>query len=585
MKSGFIWTLLKTVLGLSLVWSFSMADTSCLGFYKPSKLNESKISREIHFKNLNRSEYDVVIIGGGSAGLGSALDATTRGLKTLLVEADDFASETSSKSTKLLHGGVRYLEQLWTKLLTQREWDQTLYNLIRDALKERKTVIENAPNLAQPLALLTPIYSWAEVPYYWAGLKVYDLFAGKKGKLPNSHFISAEQIKKLYPQINANGLKGGVVYYDGQFNDSRLAIGLAKTAVANGATLLNHARVVGFEKEGEKIVGVQVKDMISGESYTVKSKTVLNATGPFADKLRQMDDPSVPAMISGASGTHLVLDKEFALPEAGILIPKTTDGRVLFVLPWEGKTLIGTTDSKSDVVEKPKTTEDDIAYLIKEVGQYLSQPITRADVKSYWTGIRPLVSDPSASDTAALARDHVINRNPKTGLITLTGGKWTTYRVMGEHAIDQVMTQLGLDPKAVSSKTDHLKLAGSANWSFDNYKTLMNQYKLPSDIAIYLNRIYAGEAKNLLDTYPQGHERMSEGLPFIWSEVYYAVHFESARSITDVLARRVRMATMDKLETKKVLDKVGKILAQELGWSEDQLKENLDKARVEFQIE
>tara|TARA_B110001454_G_C12723340_1_gene436884 strand:- start:97569 stop:99251 length:1683 start_codon:yes stop_codon:yes gene_type:complete len=560
-----------------------MADTSCLDFYHFKKL-QPKISREEHFKNFDQSEYDLVIIGGGSAGLGSALDATTRGLKTLLVEADDFASETSSKSTKLLHGGVRYLEQLWTKLLTQREWDQTLYNLIRDALKERKTVIANAPNLAQPLALLTPIYSWPEVPYYWAGLKVYDLFAGKKGKLPNSHFLSADKIKKLYPQINSKGLRGGVVYYDGQFNDSRLAIGLAKTATAKGAILLNHTRVVGFEKDGEKIVGVQIKDMITGEIHSVRSKIVLNATGPFADKLRQMDDPSVPAMISGASGTHLVLDKQFALPDTGILIPKTSDGRVLFVLPWEGKTLIGTTDSKSEVVEKPKTTEEDITYLIKEVGQYLSQPITRADVKSYWTGIRPLVSDPNASDTAALARDHVINRNSKSGLITLTGGKWTTYRVMGEHAIDQVLVQLGRDPKIEPSKTDQLQLSESVNWSSENYKILMNDYKLPSDIAIYLNRIYAGEAKNLLNTYPLSHQRMADGLPFIWAEIYYAVHVESARSITDVLARRVRMATMDKNETKRVLDRVGKVLARELGWSEEKLIDELKKARAEFQI-
>ncbi len=577
---------LKLVFAVAVFSLFSEAQSICRDFYGAKRSSiEQGIVRESHFKNLKNSEYDVLIIGGGSAGLGSALDASTRGLKTILVEADDFASETSSKSTKLLHGGVRYLEQLWNKLLTQREWDQTLYNLITDALKERKTVIKNSPNLAQPLALLTPIYSWPEVPYYWAGLKIYDLFAGKKGKLPGSHFLSAQKIKQMYPQINTTGLKGGVVYYDGQFNDARLAISLAHTASSQGATLLNHTRVVGFEKENDKIVGAIVKDMLTGLTHTVRAKVVLNATGPFADKLRQLDDPSVPAMISGASGTHLVLDKQFSLPEAGMLIPKTSDGRVLFVLPWEGKTLIGTTDSKTDVVEKPKTTEDDINYLIKEVAQYLSQPISRADVKSYWTGIRPLVSDPNAADTAQLARDHVINRNEKTGLITLSGGKWTTYRVMGEHAIDQVMVQLGRDPKKETSKTENLKLQGTKEWQFENYKTLMEKYKLPEDVAIYLNRIYAGHATKLLDLYPNLHQRMAIDLPFIWAEVYYAVHFEAARSITDVLARRVRVATLDKMATNAILERVSQIMATELSWSEQIRVSNLERARIEFQLE
>lgn len=568
---------------LFLISAFAQANSFCRSFYG-SNSKAQGIIREAHFQQLKNTQFDVLIIGGGSAGLGSALDATTRGLKTLLVEADDFASETSSKSTKLLHGGVRYLEQLWNKLLTQREWDQTLFNLITDALKERKTVIKNAPNLAQPLALLTPIYSWPQVPYYWAGLKVYDLFAGKKGKLPGSHFLSAKKIKALYPQINSSGLKGGVVYYDGQFNDSRLAIGLAQTASANGATLLNHTKVIDFNKENGQIIGAKVQDMITGETHSVRAKVILNATGPFADKLRQLDDPTVPTMISGASGTHLVLNKQFALPDAGILIPKTSDGRVLFILPWEGKTLIGTTDSKTEVIEKPKTTEDDINYLIKEVSQYLSQPIIRADVKSFWTGIRPLVSDPHASDTAQLARDHVIHRNPKTGLITLTGGKWTTYRVMGEHAINQVITQLGGNPKIEKSNTEHLKLEGSENWQFDNYKVLMKKYNLTDEVAIYLNRIYAANAVKLLDTYPAAHAQLSKKLPFIWAEVYYSIHFESARSIPDVLARRVRMATLDKAETNRVLVKVGQILAYELSWSNDVLEKELEKARIEFQL-
>ena len=289
-------------------------------------------------------------------------------------------------------------------------------------------------------------------------------------------------------------------------------------------------------------------------------------------------------MISGASGTHLVLDKNISLPDTGILIPKTSDGRVLFVLPWEGKTLIGTTDSRSEVVEKPKTTEDDIRYLIKEVSQYLSVPISRADVRSFWTGIRPLVSDPSASDTAQLARDHVINRNPISGLITLTGGKWTTYRVMGEHAIDEVVRQLGQDPKTNRAITDSLKLDGSTGWQEDGYVRLASKYNLTEDVAIYLNRIYGSHATFLLDSYPKLHAKISEKLPFIWAEVYYAIHFESARSITDVLGRRVRMATLDKNETQMVLADVGKIMAVELDWTPTKTIQEIEKAKIEFQL-
>ncbi|MBL7546143.1 MAG: FAD-dependent oxidoreductase [Bdellovibrionaceae bacterium] len=561
----------------------SYANPFCIQFYNGLKL-KTGIPREQIISTVSNRQYDVLIIGGGSAGLGSGVDAATRGLKTVILEADDFASETSSKSTKLLHGGVRYLEQLWSKLLSERTWDQTLYNLIRDALHERETVIKNAPNLAHPLPLLTPIYNWPEVPYYWAGLKMYDILAGKKGKLPRSYFVSAKKIRQLYPQINSKNLKGGVVYYDGQFNDSRLAISLAQTATDHGASVLNHMRVIGFEKEKDRIIGVHAQDTLSGEIHTIKAKVILNATGPFADKLRQMDDPSVPTMISGASGTHLIVNKDFSLPSTGILIPKTSDGRVLFILPWEGKTIIGTTDSKADVVEKPTTLEADVDYLVKEVSQYLTTPINRSDVKSFWTGIRPLVSDPNAADTAQLARDHVINKNETSGLITLTGGKWTTYRIMGEHAVDQVMKQLGRDPQLEPSKTTSLVLSGSQNWNRDDYKALADKYRLDDDIALNLHRIYGSRASLLLDTTPSFHQRISKKYPFIWSEVFYAIKFESARSITDVLARRIRLATLDQMETENVLGQVGQILKQELNWSNETLQIELTKARAEFQI-
>ncbi|NUM57951.1 MAG: FAD-dependent oxidoreductase [Bdellovibrionaceae bacterium] len=554
---------------------------SCRHHY--GTFSSSKINREENILFSRENNFDVVIIGGGSAGLGSALDASTRGLRTVVVEANDFAGETSSKSTKLLHGGVRYLEQLWKKLISTGKIDKTLLNLIKDALQERKTIISNAPHLAKPMALMTPIYSTIEIPYYWAGLKMYDLLAGSKGKLPGSHFISAKEIKEKYPHIKTEGLKGGVVYYDGQFNDSRLALGLASTTQSKGGTLLNYTKVVSFQKVNEKITGAVVEDQLTGNRWLIKGKVFVNATGPFADKIRTLDDPEVKPMISGASGTHLVIDKKFSIPEMGILIPKTSDGRVLFILPWEGHTLIGTTDNKAEVVSKPKTSEEDIDYILSEVSKYFATPIIRENVKSYWTGIRPLVSDPEASDTSQLARDHVVNVNKSSGLITITGGKWTTYRVMGEHTINKAVELLNLPKNQYQSQTENLKISGADGYNNNYTQFLVNKFSLDSDIAAHLATTFGSRSEFLLQTYSDKLERIDPHHPFIMAEVHYAITYEAARKITDVISRRLRFSMLDLNASLQSLEKIADVMAKELDWTEQKRLDEIALARQELQ--
>lgn len=566
------------------IYSLSFAKASyCLKNYGVKI--DSKITREENIKNSETEDFDVVIIGGGSAGLGSALDASSRGLKSIVIEANDFAGETSSKSTKLLHGGVRYLEQLWKKLITTGKIDKTLLNLIQDALKERKTVIKNAPHLSRPLALLTPIYSLVEIPYYWAGLKMYDFLAGTKGKLPGSYFISAKEIKEKYPHIKTEGLKGGVVYYDGQFNDSRLAISIAKTTQEQGGSLLNYVKLVSFEKNSSgKIRAALVEDQLTGKQWHIKGKTFLNATGPFADNIRKLDNPHVQPMISGASGTHLVIDKKFTIPEMGILIPKTSDGRVLFILPWEGHTLVGTTDNKSEVISKPLTTEEDIQYVLAEVSKYFSSTLERKDVKSYWTGIRPLVSDPQAADTSQLARDHVVNVNAESGLITITGGKWTTYRVMGEHAINKVVEDLGLNASENKSKTENLKIMGAENYSANYARELQEKYSLPEDIAWHLATSYGTDSEKVIAKEKNFLERIHPHHPFVIAEIYYAIHSESARKITDIMSRRFRFSMLDLQASSESLEKIARIMSEELKWSPQQTQKEIELAKQELQI-
>lgn len=388
------------------------------------------MNRSLYVQQLSAvKEFDICIIGGGATGLGAALDAASRGLKTVLFEQHDFAKGTSSRSTKLVHGGVRYLQQGNIKL-------------VMEALKERGLLLQNAPHLVHNQKFVVPNYKWWEKPFYGIGLKIYDKMAGKLGLGP-SQFLSKEETLALAPTLDPEDLKGGVLYHDGQFDDARLAISIAQTAAAQGAALLNYFLVSGLLKMNNNICGVWVKDQLTGKEYEVRSKVVINATGVFTDAVMKMDDPKHENIINPSQGIHLVVDKDFLPGDTAIMIPRTDDGRVLFAVPWHDKIVLGTTDTPVSSIEaEPIPLKEEIDFILQHIGRYLSKDPQHSDIKSTFAGLRPLVKGKSKK-TAALSRDHLVTVGD-SGLITITGGKWTTYRKMAEDVINIAITTGGL---------------------------------------------------------------------------------------------------------------------------------------------
>lgn len=390
-----------------------------------------------------RSNWDVCIIGGGATGLGAALDASVRGFKTILFEQHDFAKATSSRSTKLVHGGVRYLQQGNIKL-------------VMEALKERGVLMKNAPHLVHNQKFVVPNYKWWEGPFYGIGLKIYDWMAGKLGLGP-SQFLSKDETLALAPTLDPEGLRGSIVYHDGQFDDARLALSIAQTAADHDGVVLNYFAVTNLIKAHKKIAGVRVKDVLTGNEYEVKSKVVINATGIFTDEVLKMDNAHHTRMIAHSQGIHLVVDKEFLPGDTAIMIPKTDDGRVLFAVPWHNKIVLGTTDtpvSKPSLEPVPKA--DEIDFILTHIGRYLSKDPQLSDVRSMFAGLRPLVKG-KTKKTAALSRDHLITVS-ESGLITITGGKWTTYRGMAEDVVDIAVEKNNLQGR--KSSTTDLRLHG-----------------------------------------------------------------------------------------------------------------------------
>ena len=502
--------------------------------------------------------YDLLVIGGGATGCGIALDAATRGLRVALAEKNDLGEGTSSRSTKLVHGGVRYLE------LAVKHLDWTQYHLVRDALHERGLLLLNAPHLCDRLPLVTPLYKWAQVPYIYAGLKIYDVLAGSLG-IGHSRLLGRKEALERFPMLKAEGLKAGVLYYDGQFNDARMVVALALTAREHGAVVANHLEAVGLVKENGRVAGARVRDFFSGEEREVRARAVVNATGPFADRIRRLDDASVEPMLQASSGIHILLDKRFAPPHTGLLIPKTEDGRVLFVLPWEGHALVGTTDEPADITEHPRPREEEIAYLLRHLGRYFDLQVTEDDIKAGWSGLRPLVSDPKAADTAQLARDHVLEASP-SGLLTIAGGKWTTYRKMALDVVDYVVRDRGLD-QAGPCRTERLPVVGAAAYEPDGDKGLAEAYGLDDDVAHHLNRAYGDQAPAVarLATGRLG-ERLHPEHPFLEAEVVYALRNEMAMRIMDILARRIPLAQLDRQAAQEALPRVLDLAAEEMGW-------------------
>ncbi len=495
----------------------------------------------------HKAEWDIIIVGGGATGVGVAIDAASRGYDTLLLEGSDFGKGTSSRSTKLVHGGVRYLEQ-------------GNVSLVMEALKERGMLRQNAPHLVSDLAFIVPNYDWWEAPFYGLGLKVYNLLSGKYGFGP-SKILSREETLRYLPTINQDGLRGGVIYYDGQFDDARLLINMVATAAEQGATLINYARVTGLIKDDEGFVnGVIAQDDEDGEEFTAKAKVVVNATGPFTDGLRKLADPSVKPMISPSQGIHLVFDRSFLPGNAAIMVPHTSDGRVMFAIPWHNHTLVGTTDTAiPEAVLEPSPQENEIEFILKTAAEYLHKAPTRSDVLSVFTGIRPLVKAADSSNTAALSRDHTIQID-NSGLLNITGGKWTTYRHMAEDCVNHAAT-LGKLPDR-DCVTKQLNIHGF--------------YSQPHKFG-HLS-FYGADApliQELMRSEPTLAQPLADGLPYVGAEVVWAARNEMARTVEDVLSRRTRALFLNQKAALEAAPKVAALMAEELDydakWQKDQL--------------
>jgi glycerol-3-phosphate dehydrogenase len=516
------------------------------------------MDREALLSKLAKNSFDILVIGGGATGAGIALDAISRGLSVALVERDDFASGTSSRSTKLIHGGVRYLERAVLDL------DRGQYALVKEALHERSILLRIAPHLTRFLPLLTPLYHRHEVPYYYAGLKMYDWLAGDQ-EAPPSRYVSAKEALEHCPMLKTEGLRGGVVYYDGQFDDARMNLSILLRATELGAVAANHLAVTSFTRQGGKITGVQLRDTLDGGEFSASAKIVINATGPTADAVRHMDDLKLPKLLKASSGVHIVLDRQFSASEMGVLIPKTEDGRLIFLLPWLGHTLVGTTDNPAEVEDNPQASDEDVAYILRQLSNYVATPITEKDILARWCGLRPLVQSTGTTSTAKLSREHAIEVLP-SGLLTIVGGKWTTYRKMALDAVDEAVESAGLKPKN-ASRTEEIFLAGGAGFALGFADELHDQYGWDLAVCKYLNRAYGDRSKQVAEIAADGLDAgLVHGSPYLEGEVIYGARFECARTSIDVLARRLRLSFLDKKGALTALPRVSELLAQELKW-------------------
>ncbi len=474
--------------------------------------------------------WDMVIVGGGATGVGMALDAASRGYEALLLERADFGKGTSSRSTKLIHGGVRYLEQ-------------GNISLVMEALRERGLLRKNAPHLVHDLAFVVPNYDWWEAPFYGLGLKLYDLLAGKYG-FGQSQVLSLEETMARLPTIKREGLRGGVVYYDGQFDDTRLLTHLAMTAAEQGATLLNYASVTGFTRDADGFVnGVTARDEESGEDLRAAARAVVNCSGAFSDGVRHLLDPAAAPLLRPSQGIHLVFDHSFLAAESAIMVPHTRDGRVMFAIPWNGHTLVGTTDTPvPEALPEPVAQEQEIAFILETSAQYLDRAPTRDDVLAVFAGIRPLVATGSAS-TAVLSRDHTIHID-QSGLLTIVGGKWTTYRRMAEDGVNQAAMLGRLEERAC----------------------------VTPDLPIHR-----------YDDELEWSEPLHPALPYGEAEIVRAAREEMARTVEDCLARRTRALFLNAKAAVAMAPRVAAILARELNrdnaWQRDQVRQFTELAR------
>lgn len=489
--------------------------------------------------------WDILVIGGGASGLGTAVEAATRGHRTLLLEGHDYAKGTSSRSTKLVHGGVRYLAQ-------------GNISLVREALHERGLLRKNAPHLTRNLTFVVPAYDWWAGPFYGIGLKLYDILAGRLN-LGSSKYLGKEAALERTPTLQAEGLMGGILYFDGQFDDARLAVTLLRTLEDHGGVALNYAPVTGLIQKNGQVVGARFRDAETGGEYEVRARVVVNATGVWADDIRRLENPDARPLLSPSQGSHVVVSKRFLPGDSAIMIPRTDDGRVLFAVPWHDHVVIGTTDLPVPEANfEPRPLEEEIAFILNTAARYLDPAPTRADVQSVYSGLRPLVKDEQSDgvgSTAALSRDHVI-RISEGGLVTLTGGKWTTYRRMGEDTVDCAERVGGLPQRLTVTPGLHLH-----GWS---------EEPLPDAL-----RVYGSDAQRIA-ALPGAGCFLHPGLPYTEAELRWGVRFESARTVEDLLARRTRALLLNARASLEVAPRAAAILAEELGqgpaWADEQVR-------------
>lgn len=517
-------------------------------------LNDVTMDRDYNIRQISdySQEWDMVVIGGGATGLGTAVDAASRGYKVVLLEQSDFTKATSSRSTKLVHGGVRYLAQ-------------GDVGLVVEALRERGLMKLNAPHLVKDQRFIIGNYKWWEKPFYTIGLTIYDILAGKKA-LGRSLAMSKSSVLKEIPQIVTKNLRGGVVYHDGQFDDSRMGINLMQTAIEQGAVVANYVRVSALVKDNSgRVAGVQVQDEFTGNNYTLRSRSVINATGIFVDQVIKMDAPEEDDIVRPSQGVHLVVDKSFLGGDTAIMIPKTSDGRVMFGVPWHGKVVLGTTDTPLKESElEPRALEEEISFILRTAGEYLVKKPTREDVLSVFAGLRPLAAPKKNSDgqkTKEISRSHKIVIS-QSGLITITGGKWTTYRDMAEDVVDKAIEKCGLSRKECVTK--ELKIHG--------YKENVDR----SDFSYVYGSDY-DNIKEIQKAQPELAEMLHERFDYTGAEVVWAVRAEMAQTVEDVLARRLRALFLDARAAIDIAPRVAEIMAKEMNktadWADAQVDE------------
>jgi glycerol-3-phosphate dehydrogenase len=495
-----------------------------------------------------KEPWDMVIVGGGATGVGIAVDAASRGYDILLLEQSDFGKGTSSRSTKLVHGGVRYLEQ-------------GNISLVMEALKERGLLRQNAPHLVRDLAFVVPNYDWWEAPFYGLGLKVYNLLAGRYGFGP-SQILSREETLERLPTIKTAGLRGGVIYYDGQFDDARLLINLVATAAEQGATLLNYAQVKEFTRGADGFLdGVVAQDLENGEELQTGAKVIINATGVFCDAVRRLAEWDIHPLVTPSQGIHLVFNQSFLPGNTAIMVPHTRDGRVMFAIPWHEHTLVGTTDTPiADVSLEPVPMEEEIEFILTTATNYLHKAPTRSDVLSAFAGIRPLVGAGGGKNTATLSRDHTIHID-SSGLLTITGGKWTTYRHMAEDCVNQAATLARIPERPCA--TAHLNIHG--------YHQQAEKF---GPLAVYGSD--APAIQDLVRSEARLGEPMHSALPYCAAEVLWATRFEMARTVEDFLSRRTRALLLNARAAVEMAPQVAELMAKELGhsgcWKSEQVR-------------